>query len=92
MEAVAHKIPVTFDERLLGPDELRVSATLDEYWELVEEVDYTIEYLNGEIISFIGQASDVHETLIMNIGRVIFQLLPRPARVPSDGKQRQTIL
>lgn len=67
MEAVAPKIPITFDERLLGPDELRVSATLDEYWELVE-VDYTIEYLNGEIISFTGQASDVHETLIMTLG------------------------
>lgn len=68
METIAQKLPVTLDERELGPDEWRVSATLNEYWELVEEVDYTIEYLNGEIISFMGQASDIHETLIMALG------------------------
>ncbi|MBC8154140.1 MAG: Uma2 family endonuclease [Bacteroidetes bacterium] len=67
METVAQKLPVTFDEREPGPDELRVPATLDEYWELVEEVDYAIEYLNGEIISFMGQASDVHETLFARL-------------------------
>ena len=67
MEAVAQKMPVTFAGREEGPDELRVPATLDEYWELVEEVDYKIEYLNGEIISFMGQATDTHETLVARL-------------------------
>ncbi len=72
MEIVAHKMPVTFAEREQGPDELRVPATLDEYWELVEEVDYTIEYLNGDIISLMGQATDIHETLIMTLGGLFY--------------------
>ncbi len=72
MEVVAYKLPITLEEREEGPDEIRLPATLEEFWELVEEVEYNIEYLNGEIISFMGHASDIHEALIMTLGGLFY--------------------
>lgn len=63
MEAQTIQLPMTFAERDAAPDELRVSATWDEYVELAGVVPYTIDYLNGEIISM-SQATPLHEQLI----------------------------
>ena len=55
-------IPLTLDERLdLMKRELRVPATLDEYFALVQDVDYIIHYRRGHIVSFIELDEQVDE-------------------------------
>ena len=87
-------IPLTLDERLdLMKRELRVPATLDEYFALVQDVDYIIHYRRGHIVSFIeldeqvdeqnrrlpmGQAAPLHERLTLLVGQLISNLLGIP--------------
>ncbi|MBO0934470.1 Uma2 family endonuclease [Fibrella aquatilis] len=66
MEATTIQLPMTLAERDAAKDELRVSATWEEYVELAEEIPYNIEFLNGEIISM-SQATDLHEQLIAQL-------------------------
>ncbi|WP_080055579.1 Uma2 family endonuclease [Spirosoma aerolatum] len=65
-------------ERLKQEPEVFISATLDEYWALLDELrdesfplDYEIEYINGQIRARIGMASDRHETIVANIISVL---------------------
>ncbi len=58
------KIPLSW---LDIPDELRVPATLEEYWSLVDEVDYQIEFVDGEIFSFMSEASLPHEVIVARL-------------------------
>jgi len=59
----------------LGEEALvRIPASWDEYWTLLEEMEgepYQIEYINGEINAKMSQASDNHETIVMNIGAIL---------------------
>ena len=87
-------IPLTLDEREdMMVRELRVPATLDEYFALVQDVDYIIHYRKGHIISFIeldeqvdeqnrqlpmGQAAPLHERLMLLIGHLICIILDIP--------------
>ena len=65
--SVETKFPVTFAERLeLGADIVRVSATWEEYLDLLEECDFQIEYDNEQII-LMSIASDPHEVITSNI-------------------------
>ncbi len=84
-------IPLTLDEREdMMVRELRVPATLDEYFALVQDVDYIIHYRKGHIISFIeldeqvdeqnrqlpiGQAAPLHERLMLLLGHLISIIL-----------------
>jgi hypothetical protein len=53
-------IPLTLDEREdMMVRKLRTPATLDEYFALVQDVDYVIHYRKGHIISFIKAFSIV---------------------------------
>ncbi|MEZ0538542.1 Uma2 family endonuclease [Fibrella arboris] len=74
MEATTILIPMTLAERGAAPDEVRVSATWDEYVELSEDIPYNIEFLNGEIISM-SQATDLHEQLIAQLITIFNNLL-----------------
>lgn len=65
---------MTLAERGAAPDELRIPATWDEYVELIEEIPYNIEFLNGEIISM-SQATDLHEQLIAQLITIFNNLL-----------------
>ena len=48
-------IPLTLDERMdIEQRELRVPATLDEYFAIVQDMDYAVHYRHGHIISFIN--------------------------------------
>ncbi len=58
MEAIGLKLPDTLDEDEL----LCMPATWEEYSHLVEDASYTIQYLNGEVIT--SQATDTHETIV----------------------------
>ena len=87
-------IPLTLDEREdMMVRELRTPATLDEYFALVQDVDYVIHYRKGHIISFIeldeqvdeqnrqlpmGQAAPLHERLMLLLGQLISILLDIP--------------
>jgi len=65
--SVETKFPVTLAERLeLGADIVRVSATWEEYLDLLEECDFQIEYDNEQII-LMSIASDPHEVITSNI-------------------------
>jgi Uma2 family endonuclease len=87
-------IPLTLDEREdMMVRELRIPATIDEYFALVQDVDYIIHYRKGHIVSFIeldeqvdeqnrrlpiGQAAPLHERLMLLIGQLISNLLDIP--------------
>lgn len=73
MEVIT-KVPVTLDERLEYGEELRIPATWEEFLDLLEEAEYRIEYDQGEIISFMGYATDQHETLVGRIISLLDQL------------------
>lgn len=62
METVSLKLPDTLDENEL----LRLTATWEEYIELVDETPHTIQFLDGEIN--ISQATVPHESLIIVLG------------------------
>ncbi len=74
MEVVA-KMPVTLKERLELGEELRIPATWDEFVNMLEECEYRIEYDEGEIISFMGYATELHEKLMLKIGALLLALL-----------------
>jgi Uma2 family endonuclease len=67
MEAVATlpKLPETLDEIAEG-DILRIPATWNEYLDLAEEVEYNIQFLDGNII-IMSQATDTHEALVARL-------------------------
>ncbi len=72
---VLHKIPLTLDERIPYGPELRIPASWDEFLEMLEECEYRIEYDEGEIISFMGYATENHEMLAVRIASLLDQLL-----------------
>ncbi len=72
---VLHKIPLTLDERIPYGPELRIPASWDEFLEMLEECEYRIEYDEGEIISFMGYATDHHEALLAEAIRLLGNLL-----------------
>lgn len=74
-------LPTSFAERLALEDEIRISATLEDYLEFSEQAEYKVEYSNGHIVSM-GQASDSHENIIFNLIAVLGKILP------DDGNYR----
>jgi Uma2 family endonuclease len=57
-------------ERLEEERVISIPASLEEYWDVLEEMadePYTLEYINGEIRAKMSQASDNHETIVANI-------------------------
>jgi Uma2 family endonuclease len=89
-----HIMPLTLDEREdMMVCELRVPATIDEYFALLQDVDYIIHYRKGHIISFIeldeqvdeqnrrlpmGQAAPLHEQLTALLIYLISDILGFP--------------
>ena len=81
-------LPHSLDDRMdLLKREIRVPATLDEYFALVQDVDYSIHYSRGEVVSFIeldennepmGQAAPLHERLTALLIHLISIVLDIP--------------
>ena len=78
-------LPLTYEERAdMGKQEVRVTATWEEYLELSQDCDYRVHYRNGEIISFIeidektktimGEATITHERLVMRLGYFLAEI------------------
>lgn len=63
-------LPKTLAERLELDEILEVPATLDEYFNLLPECEYRIDYSDGKIISM-GYASLTHEAIVMRLGYLL---------------------
>ena len=64
-------------ERLEEERVIFIPASLEEYWDVLEEMadePYTLEYINGEIKAKMSQASDNHETIVVNILAILRQI------------------
>jgi Uma2 family endonuclease len=73
----------TIIERLEGGEvEVRVSATVDEYFELLDELEeqpYTVTFTENEIIAKMGEATASHELLCGNmIGIFYMNYIQKP--------------
>jgi Uma2 family endonuclease len=69
MTAVA-SLSESIMERLEEERVVFIPASLEEYWDVLEEMadePYTLEYINGEIKATSNQESDNHETIVANI-------------------------
>jgi Uma2 family endonuclease len=68
-------LPLTLSARLDLPVALRVTASWEEFLELLPDCNYRIEYDQGQIISFTGYATENHETLVLKIAELLRHLL-----------------
>lgn len=66
---VATKFPITALERAeLGPELVRFPGSWDEFWELLDEAEYSVEFKNNEIITAMSWESDPHSHIANMIG------------------------
>ncbi len=72
---VATKIPVTLKERLEHGEDFHIPASWEEFLDVLESCEYRIEYDRGEIISYMGYATELHEKLVGRILRLLGKLL-----------------
>ena len=79
-------LPPTLDERMdLLKREIRIPATIDEYFALVQDVEYNIHYSQGHIVSFIeideqtkepmGEVAPLHERVVARLITMLSILL-----------------
>jgi len=73
-QVLLFQLPFTIAERLALREEVRVPATFEEYLEFADKAEYKVEYSEGKIVSM-GQTTDAHEEICMNIGGVFYQIL-----------------
>lgn len=72
---VIEKIPVTWEERLEHDAVLEMPASWEEFLDALEHSEYRIEYDAGQIVSFMGYATELHEKLAVRIGHLLLQIL-----------------
>ncbi len=72
---VATTIPTKLEERLEHGTELRIAASWETFLSVLPECEYRVEYYGGEIISIMGQASEIHEKLTLKIGALLLSIL-----------------
>lgn len=75
MSISAATLPLTLSERLPLGERLVVPASWDEFLYWLPRCPYRIEYHNHEILSFMGYASEDHEKLVLNIARLLQNVL-----------------
>ena len=79
-------LPPTLDKRMdLLKREIRIPATIDEYFALVQDVEYNIHYSRGHIVSFIeideqtkepmGEVAPLHERVVARLITMLSILL-----------------
>ena len=86
------KYPVTLEERLaLGSGEHRFSGSFEDFIQLLEICDYTIEYQEGTIIAM-SIASDPHEQIVANFLYEIGRIFKGNANFKRYGSNRHVYL
>ncbi len=75
MEVATLSLAQQIVDRLQTEEIVLIPATLDEFWEVVdefgEEPDFDLEYINGHIKAQDGVATDNHEVMVTNVGRIL---------------------
>lgn len=82
-------LPPTLDKRMdLLKREMRIPATIDEYFALVQDVEYNIHYSQGHIVSFIeideqtkepmGEVAPLHERVVARLIQILSNILDIP--------------
>lgn len=61
----------TLRERLKTEAVVRVPASLDEYFELIQDCEFDVAYIDHEIVATMSQASEIHELLVATIIRLL---------------------
>ena len=67
-------LPTTLTARLDLAEELRVPASWEEFLAILPDCPYRIEYDQGQIFSFMGYATENHETLVAGIIQLLGQI------------------
>jgi len=67
-------LPTTLTARLDQAEELRVPASWEEFLAILPDCPYRIEYDQGQIRSFMGSATENHETLVAAIIQLLGQI------------------
>ena len=62
----------TLRERLKTEAVVRVPASLEEYFELIQDCEFDVEYIDHEIVATMSQASEIHELLVANFIGLLF--------------------
>ncbi len=70
---VAQKFPLTNNDlAALGKGaEVRFPATFEEFWELLDEAEYKVEYYNQEIIASMRYETDVHADIATQMSHLL---------------------
>lgn len=85
-------IPLSFDERLqLGPGLQRIPASYDTFVEVLQKVEYPLEYEDGSII-IMSIASDHHEQIVANLLGILFVELKHNPLYRRYGSNRHVFL
>lgn len=61
----------TLRERLKTEAVVRVPASLEEYFELIQDCEFDVAYIDHEIVATMSQASEIHELLVATIIRLL---------------------
>ncbi len=72
---VATTIPTKLEERLEHGTELRIAASWETFLSALPECEYRVEYYGGEIISIMGQASEIHELIVATMIKLLGNML-----------------
>jgi Uma2 family endonuclease len=89
---VETKYPVTMAERLaLGPEEVRLPASFEEFVELLEQCEFSIEYQDESII-FMSIASDPHERIVANFLGILYLLFRKQTDYHRYGSNRHVFI
>ena len=89
---VTTKFPVTLEDRLeLGAGEVRFPATFEEFVELLEICDYSIEFQEDEII-IMSIASDPHEQIVANFLGILYGIFKGNPDFKRYGSNRHVFL
>ena len=96
---VATKIPLTLEERLEYGSDFRIPASWEEFLDVLESCEYRVEYDNGEIISYMGYGTRLHEKLVGNIfwllsnllGRNLYEVYPSNLAIYMPGAAKKYI-
>ena len=81
MSAVTKKFPLTYEEltHLAGNQLVRLPATFDEYWKLLEEAEYNADFYQNEIIAM-SYENDLHSEIMMELGFLLKTVFPKKER------------
>ncbi len=79
---VAVKFPVTNQELLEAGQgaTMYFPASRDEYWELLEEAEYRVDYFDHEIIANMSYESDKHSDLTTELSYLLKKAFPKSDR------------